>query len=95
MGRFLIPDWSAKVEPVPYSKLDNPQTLSLYSYILNNPLSNVDADGHARSGILGNTGSDFCKRATEYGQIDDRRATCCSIASALLRGGRCCFTGPC
>ena len=27
MGRFMSPDWSAKVEPVPYAKLDNPQTL--------------------------------------------------------------------
>ena len=46
MGRFLSPDWSAKVEPVPYSKLDNPQTLNLYSYVLNNPLISVDTDGH-------------------------------------------------
>ena len=46
MGRFLIPDWSAKVEPVPYAKLDDPQSLNLYSYVRNNPLGGVDADGH-------------------------------------------------
>jgi RHS repeat-associated protein len=46
MGRFLSPDWSAKEEPVPYAKLDNPQTLNLYSYVQNNPLSRIDADGH-------------------------------------------------
>jgi len=46
MGRFLSPDWSAKAEPVPYAKLDNPQSLNLYSYVLNNPLSAVDPDGH-------------------------------------------------
>lgn len=46
MGRFLSPDWAAKEEPVPYAKLDNPQTLNLYSYVQNNPLSHVDADGH-------------------------------------------------
>jgi len=46
MGRFMSPDWSAKVEPVPYSKLDYPQTLNLYAYMLNNPLGGVDADGH-------------------------------------------------
>jgi RHS repeat-associated protein len=46
MGRFMSPDWSAKVEPVPYSKLDDPQTLNLYAYLMNNPLAGVDADGH-------------------------------------------------
>jgi len=47
MGRFLSPDWSAKEEPVPYAKLDNPQSLNLYAYVLNNPLIHLDADGHA------------------------------------------------
>jgi len=46
MGRFMSPDWSAKEDPVPYAKLDNPQTLNLYAYMLNNPLGGVDADGH-------------------------------------------------
>jgi RHS repeat-associated protein len=46
MGRFMSPDWSAKEEPVPYSKLDNPQTLNLYSYVVNNPLTQIDDDGH-------------------------------------------------
>jgi RHS repeat-associated protein len=47
MGRWMSPDWSAKQEPVPYAKLDNPQTLNLYSYVLNNPVSKNDPDGHA------------------------------------------------
>ena len=46
MGRFLSPDWSAKAEPVPYAKLDNPQSLNLYSYMRNDPLGGVDPDGH-------------------------------------------------
>lgn len=46
MGRFLSPDWSAKIMPVPYVKLDNPQSLNLYSYVWNNPLSRNDPDGH-------------------------------------------------
>ena len=50
MGRFMSPDWSVKVEPVPYAKLDNPQSLNLYAYVLNNPLSRVDPDGHCGSG---------------------------------------------
>jgi guanyl-specific ribonuclease Sa len=46
MGRFMSPDWSAQAEPVPYAKLDDPQTLNLYSYERNNPLSGADPDGH-------------------------------------------------
>ncbi len=59
-GRFLSPDWSAKVQPVPYAKLDNPQTLNLYGYMQNNPLGGVDQDGHCDwcqklwNGITGN-----------------------------------------
>jgi RHS repeat-associated protein len=29
MGQFLTPDWSAKVEPIPYSKLGDLQSLNL------------------------------------------------------------------
>jgi RHS repeat-associated protein len=47
MGRFMSPDWSAKEDPVPYAHLDDPQSLNLYSYVQNNPLSHIDADGHA------------------------------------------------
>jgi RHS repeat-associated protein len=47
MGRFLSPDWSAKVEPVPYAKMGDPQSLNLYGYMLDNPLAGVDPDGHA------------------------------------------------
>jgi RHS repeat-associated protein len=46
MGRFMSPDWSAKIEPVPYAKLDFPQSLNLYAYMENNPLGGIDADGH-------------------------------------------------
>jgi hypothetical protein len=31
---------------VPYASLDDPQSLSLYGYVGNNPLSRADADGH-------------------------------------------------
>jgi RHS repeat-associated protein len=49
MGRFMSPDWSAKEEPVPYATMNDPQSLNLYSYVRNNPLSRVDADGHCDS----------------------------------------------
>jgi len=63
MGRFLSPDWSAKVEPVPYSKLDDPQSLDLYSYVGNNPLVRVDADGHAAAGSGCRQGVAACSAA--------------------------------
>jgi RHS repeat-associated protein len=47
MGRWMSPDWSAKASAVPYAKLDNPQSLNLYQYMRNNPLSGVDPDGHS------------------------------------------------
>ena len=46
MGRWMSPDWSASPEPVPYAKLDNPQTLNLYGYVQNNPATRFDLDGH-------------------------------------------------
>ena len=45
-ARFMSPDWSAKVEPVPYAKLGDPQSLNLYGYMLDSPLDGVDPDGH-------------------------------------------------
>ena len=45
-GRFLTPDWSKNPEGVPYANYTNPQTLNLYAYVGDNPLSLADADGH-------------------------------------------------
>jgi len=50
MGRFSSPDDGADAVmgvPVPFADLNNPQSLNLYSYVLNNPLSRRDYDGHA------------------------------------------------
>ena len=52
-GRFLSPDWDAKSsDPVPYAKLDNPQSLNLYSYVGNNPMGKADPDGHDAADAL-------------------------------------------
>jgi RHS repeat-associated protein len=54
MGRWMSPDWSASPEAVPYADLTDPQTLNLYGYVRNNPMSHADADGHCdENGICG------------------------------------------
>jgi len=53
MGRFMSPDWSAKVTPVPYANLGDPQSLNLYAYARNNPLIHIDANGHCWSWLQG------------------------------------------
>jgi len=47
MGRWISPDWADKAVAVPYSDLVDPQTLNLYGFVRNNPLSHIDQDGHA------------------------------------------------
>jgi RHS repeat-associated protein len=47
LGRFLTPDWAATPVPIPYANPANPQTLNLYSYVENNPITGTDPDGHA------------------------------------------------
>jgi hypothetical protein len=46
MGRWMTPDWAKTPEGVPYADLSNPQSLNLYEYVGNNPLSRFDPDGH-------------------------------------------------
>jgi RHS repeat-associated protein len=59
-GRFTSPDWADKPEPVPFANLSDPQTLNLYGYVRNNPLSKADPDGHC--GLIPLT----CKSAGEF-----------------------------
>jgi RHS repeat-associated protein len=46
LGRWLTPDWSPAPAPVPFADLSNPQTLNLYAYVNNNPITGIDPDGH-------------------------------------------------
>ena len=46
MGRFMTPDWSDKPQAVPYANFVDPQSLDLYAYVRNNPVSRTDIDGH-------------------------------------------------
>jgi len=48
-GRFTSPDRSTIPVPVPYADFWEPQTLNIYSYATNNPLSVIDKVGHAKN----------------------------------------------
>lgn len=80
----MSPDWSAKVQPVPYAKLDDPQSLNLYAYVTNNPATGVDLDGHQQQismtldAELGMDGGD---------DDDDTPQTPASVASAAFARG--------
>jgi RHS repeat-associated protein len=45
-GRFMTPDWAARPTAVPYAMFGDPQSLNLYNYVRNDPVSRADADGH-------------------------------------------------
>jgi len=49
MARWLTPDWSARPAGVPYANIALPQTLNLYAYVSNNPVTHTDPDGHEYS----------------------------------------------
>ncbi len=46
LGRFMTPDWSAVPVDVPYAQMANPQSLNLYAYVMNSPVTSADLDGH-------------------------------------------------
>jgi RHS repeat-associated protein len=46
MGRFMTPDWAARPTAIPYAVFGDPQSLNLYGYVRNDPVSRADADGH-------------------------------------------------
>jgi RHS repeat-associated protein len=46
LGRFVTPDWAARPIAVPYADFGNPQSLNLYRYGQNNPMTFGDPDGH-------------------------------------------------
>ncbi len=51
LGRFMTPDWAAKPVTVPYAKFGDPQTLNLYDYGKNSPVSFRDPNGHCVDGV--------------------------------------------
>jgi RHS repeat-associated protein len=56
-GRFMTPDWAARPTAVPYALFGDPQSLNLYTYVRNDPVSRADADGHLSFQFMGDDGS--------------------------------------
>ncbi len=98
MARWLSPDWSAKVEPVPYAKMDDPQSLNLYAYVGNNPLTTIDQDGHGGSGCQSSSaqvGSCQKQSAVNKGGTDDgQEAQQQSGPTAKVKGNTVTYTYP-
>jgi RHS repeat-associated protein len=46
MGSWMSPDWAGNPNPVPYADFSDPQTLNLYGYVRNSPVSKIDPNGH-------------------------------------------------
>jgi RHS repeat-associated protein len=46
MGRWMSPDWAANATAVPYANFGDPQSLNLYGYVRNSPVTRADVDGH-------------------------------------------------
>lgn len=76
-GRFMTPDWAARATAVPYAVFGDPQSLNLYGYVRNDPVSRVDPDGHGPDTPL----PDLSQHAagamdlSSAGSVDDAAAT--------------------
>jgi hypothetical protein len=88
MGRFMSPDWSSAPIAVPYANLGDPQTLNLYSYTWNNPLSRVDLGGHAtqdeNGNIIDGTWMGHRGNFIGSGQTPECGASNCQITMTIL-----------
>jgi hypothetical protein len=68
---------------VPYADLTNPQSLNLYGYVTNNPLSDVDPDGH----IPCNGGASATITVTPNGSSMSQSADDCPTTDDLFQFG--------
>lgn len=84
-GRWLTPDWSSKVEPVPYARLNDPQSLNLYAYVGDNPLSTVDPDGHSGQDCANSNNHPAQECSSNQGTSDKPEAQQQSLSAAGLQ----------
>jgi RHS repeat-associated protein len=87
IGRWMTPDWSDEPSPIPYAKLTNPQSLNLYSYVTDDPLSHTDLDGHFQ---LHSGTTSACPQAPNGGNGDactTTTSTSVVVGGTLFGGG--------
>jgi len=88
LGRFITPDWSATLVPVPYADLTDPQTLNQYSYVRNIPTTRFDADGHQDGcGYFCHIWNDF-KAITRADGYDEKQQAANQLKNDLLGNER-------
>ncbi len=72
MGRFMSPDWAARPTTVPYAVFGDPQSLNLYNYVRNDPISRIDPDGHYEVNASGCGGNNAAKCQKKYDKATQR-----------------------
>ncbi len=72
MGRFMTPDWAARPTTVPYAVFGDPQSLNLYNYVRNDPVSRIDPDGHYEVNASGCGGNNAAKCQKKYDKANQR-----------------------
>jgi RHS repeat-associated protein len=72
LGRFMTPDWAARPTTVPYAVFGDPQSLNLYNYVRNDPLSRIDPDGHYEVNASGCSGNNQAKCQKNYDKANQR-----------------------
>ena len=82
LGRFMSPDYQSAddddvPDAVPNGSLTNPQTLNLYSFTQNNPLSRRDYDGHASWGDCADGSGDQCFNGDYNGERNCQGSSGC------------------
>jgi RHS repeat-associated protein len=85
-GRFLSPDYDASShdpEPEEYANTADPQTLNLYHYVHNNPISATDSDGHTPDGPGPGLGCHTVHN-TEHGTLQVI-VTCVDLGAEIIR----------
>ncbi len=95
-ARWMVPDWSPVPTAVPYANFVNPQSLDLYVYLMDNPVSGTDPTGHSHSVYDGAAhviylvahGGAVVRHWTAYNNVAIRNDNTLLITAGPLPNGR-------